>query len=129
MTAAQLFLFIGALYGASGVALGAFGAHGLRAQLGAAGLETWQTAVTYHLVHALALLAVGLWARLQPGALPLSVAGWSFAAGVLMFSGSLYVLALGGSRVFGPVTPLGGLAFLTGWLALAWGALRPAALS
>lgn len=111
------------MYGATGVALGAFGAHGLRSQLSAAGLETWQTAVSYHLIHALALLAVGVWLRLGAlagGASPaaLAVAGWSFVIGVLLFSGSLYGLALGGPGLLGPVTPVGGLAFIVGWLAL-----------
>ena len=130
MRPGTLLLAIAACYGATGVALGAFGAHGLRSRLGAAGIETWQTAVTYHLIHALALLLVGLWLRLgsaaEPGPGPLLVAGWSFALGVLLFSGSLYVLALGGPRLLGPVTPLGGTAFIAGWLALLWAALRGA---
>jgi uncharacterized membrane protein YgdD (TMEM256/DUF423 family) len=123
---ANLFLAVAAITGASGVALGAFGAHGLKAQLGAAGLETWQTAVTYHLLHAVALLGVGLWLRLTgiAGHVALTTAGWSFLVGVLAFSGSLYLLALGGPRWLGPVTPLGGLAFVTGWLALLVAALR-----
>ncbi len=106
--------------------LGAFGAHGLKSRLGAAGLDTWQTAVSYHLIHALALLGVALWMRVggsgTSGAL--SLAGWCFVAGVLMFSGSLYLLALGGPRLLGPVTPLGGVAFIAGWLALAWAAVQ-----
>jgi uncharacterized membrane protein YgdD (TMEM256/DUF423 family) len=126
VTPAVVFLGIAALYGALGVALGAFGAHGLRDQLTGAASGTWQTAVQYHLFHAVALLATGLWLRLAEGApaLPLSVAGWSFVIGVLLFSGSLYALALGGPRVLGPVTPLGGLAFIVGWLSLMWAALR-----
>lgn len=128
---ATVFLAIAAALGALGVILGAFGAHGLKAHLGNAGLETWQTAVTYQLVHTLALLAVGLWLRLgdpaaQTGAAALAVAGWAFVAGVVLFSGSLYALALGGPRLLGPVTPLGGLAFIVGWLALLWAALRSA---
>lgn len=122
-------LTVAALLGAAGVGLGAFGAHGLRGQLGAQGLETWQTAVTYHLIHALAVLAVGVWLRVAATAGPAApaataFAGWSFAAGVLLFSGSLYLLALGGPRWLGPVTPLGGVAFILGWLVLAWAALR-----
>jgi uncharacterized membrane protein YgdD (TMEM256/DUF423 family) len=126
-----IFLVIAGVYGASGVALGAFGAHGLKSQLGAAGLGTWQTAVLYHLVHALALLMVGLWLRFasvlghtQQSALV--VAGWSFVAGVLLFSGSLYALALGGPRLLGPITPLGGAAYMLGWLAVLWAAVRSA---
>lgn len=123
--AAALFALVAALLGAVGVGLGAFGAHGLKERLGAAGLETWHTAVTYHLTHTLALLAVAVWLRsaTPPSTLPLGIAGWCFAAGVLAFSGSLYVLALGGPRLFGPVTPLGGLFFLIGWVALAWAAV------
>lgn len=129
-----MFLIIAAAYGASGVALGAFGAHGLRSQLSGAGLETWQTAVSYHLVHALALLLVGVWMRGAavtggPSGAALNVAGWGFAAGVVLFSGSLYVLALGGPRWLGPVTPVGGAAFIIGWLALLWAAIRAAGSS
>lgn len=134
--AAQLFLLAGALYGAIGVALGAFGAHGLRQRLGDSALATWETAVFYQLLHAVVLLVVGCWIRLAQSAVsgfpdvalgPLNVAGWSFALGVLLFSGSLYVLALGGPRFFGPVTPLGGAAFIVGWLALIAAAGRLAA--
>ncbi|MDZ7668438.1 MAG: DUF423 domain-containing protein [Gammaproteobacteria bacterium] len=128
---ATAFLAIAAALGALGVVLGAFGAHGLKAHLGNAGLETWQTAVTYQLIHTLALLAVGIWLRLgdpaaHSTAAALVIAGWAFVAGVLLFSGSLYALALGGPRLLGPVTPLGGLAFIVGWLALLWAALRSA---
>ncbi len=125
------FLSIAAGYGALGVGLGAFGAHALKAHVSPAALETWHTAVSYQLTHTLALLAVGLWVRLGPSAgspapAALTVAGWSFAAGVLLFSGSLYALALGGPRAFGPVTPLGGVAFIVGWLALLWAGLEAA---
>lgn len=129
MPAGSVFLLIAAVYGACGVALGAFGAHGLKSQLGASGLATWQTAVTYHLIHALALLLTGLWLRFAGGfgtSLPLLVAGWAFVIGVLLFSGSLYVLALGGPRALGPVTPFGGVSFIAGWVALIWAALRTA---
>jgi uncharacterized membrane protein YgdD (TMEM256/DUF423 family) len=126
---ARTFLLIAALYGAAGVALGAFGAHGLRARISEDSLGVWQTAVNYHLVHALGLLAVALWLRYAaalhtPLQAPLTLAGWSFVVGVLLFSGSLYLLALGGPRVLGPITPLGGVAFIVGWLALAWAAVR-----
>lgn len=120
---AMLALLIGALYGGLGVVLGAFGAHALKARLEPAMLATWDTAVLYQLVHGLALLLVALIARTStlPG---LSVAMWSFAIGVLLFSGSLYVLALGGPRWLGPVTPLGGVAFIVGWLAIVVAAVR-----
>ncbi len=116
-------LLIGALYGGLGVVLGAFGAHALKARLEPAMLATWDTAVLYQLVHALALLLVAIFARTTtlPG---LSVAMWSFVIGVLLFSGSLYVLALGGPRWLGPVTPLGGMAFIVGWSALVVAAVR-----
>ncbi|MEZ5558490.1 MAG: DUF423 domain-containing protein [Pseudomonadales bacterium] len=133
MAAARSFLLLGALYGASGVALGAFGAHGLKARISEAALATWSTAVTYQLTHALALLGVGIWLRFMQASAhspagtvitALGVAGWAMALGVVLFSGSLYALALGGPKLLGPVTPLGGLAFIAGWLALAVAALR-----
>lgn len=109
---------LGALFALTGVAAGAFGAHALRASLSPASLATWQTAVQYQFVHALALLAVGLWMRTarQPGALRL--AGVCFSLGILLFSGSLYLLALSGVGVLGMVTPLGGTLFIVGWLAV-----------
>lgn len=116
-------LLVAGLLGAAGVALGAFGAHGLRQQLGEA-IATWQTAVLYHLLHALAILAVVVLARLLSEAALVRTAGWAFALGILLFSGSLYALALGGPRWLGPVTPLGGVAFIAGWLLLAWAALQ-----
>ena len=122
---AALPLALAALLGLSGVALGAFGAHALAAQVEPASLDTWRTAVQYQLTHALALLALS--ALSTPAA---SVAGllrwasWLFVAGVLLFSGSLYALVLGGPRWLGPVTPLGGVALLAGWLLLFIAALR-----
>jgi len=109
------------------VLLGAFGAHALRARFaaledGARRLEWWQTATTYHLVHALALGLSAVVAGRGGGAS--TAAGWSFQAGVLLFSGSLYVMALTGVRALGAVTPLGGLAFLAGWACLFWAALK-----
>jgi len=101
--------------GFSGVALGAFGAHALKARLGPELLEIYKTGVFYQLVHAVALLAVaGVWARLRA---PRATAAL-FVAGVVIFSGSLYLLALSGVRLWGAVTPFGGLAFLAGWLTL-----------
>jgi uncharacterized membrane protein YgdD (TMEM256/DUF423 family) len=109
-------LVIAAVVGASGVALGAFGAHGLRSRLDEAALATWQTAVLYHLIHALALLALVLFARATGRSV--TVPASLFGAGIVLFSGSLYLLALTGARWLGPVTPFGGLAFLAGWLSL-----------
>ena len=119
----KLWLALGASYGLTGVLLGAFGAHALRARLAPDLLAVWKTAVEYQFYHALALLLVGLWARSQP-ATALNVAGGCFALGVLVFSGSLYALALSGVRVLGAVTPFGGLLFIAGWIALLVAALR-----
>jgi uncharacterized membrane protein YgdD (TMEM256/DUF423 family) len=109
-------LIAAAFAGASGIALGAFGAHALRARLEPAQLATWNTAVLYHLIHALALLALALFARATGRSvmLPSSL----FVGGIVLFSGSLYLLALTGWRFLGPLTPLGGAAFIAGWLAL-----------
>ena len=112
------------LLGAAGIALGAFGAHALADTLAARGLENaWETAVLYHLVHVVAALCVvgaGVFAD-QPLGRGIVIA---WLAGIVLFSGSLYGIALGGPRWLGPVTPLGGLAFIAGWLALAVAALR-----
>src|SRR5690348_12247339 len=102
--------------GASAVLLGAFGAHGLRDVLDARGLELWRTAVDYQVWHALALaLAAGL-GRARSGRFAIA----AFATGIVLFSGSLYALALGAPRWTGVITPFGGLAFMAGWLALGW---------
>jgi uncharacterized membrane protein YgdD (TMEM256/DUF423 family) len=109
-------------FGFVAVALGAFGAHGLRARLGPAGIELWKTAALYHLVHAVALLAVALAAdRLRAA----RAVCWMFAIGMVIFSGSLYLLALTGRAWLGAVTPLGGAALLAGWLTLALTGPRP----
>jgi uncharacterized membrane protein YgdD (TMEM256/DUF423 family) len=102
--------------------LGAFGAHALTDTLSPAGLGVWETAVRYHLIHALALVLVGVLEtdHREPA---LAIAGWAFLAGVVFFSGSLYLLAAGGPRVLGPVTPFGGLGFIVGWSALGWAGL------
>lgn len=126
----RLFLLLAGLNGFLAVALGAFGAHGLKARLaalpdGAQRLEWWQTAAHYHLVHALALgLAAFLASRLGDGAALPRTAGWAFQVGIVLFSGSLYAMTLGGVRALGAVTPLGGVALLVGWACVAWGAVR-----
>jgi uncharacterized membrane protein YgdD (TMEM256/DUF423 family) len=114
---------IGAILGALGVAVGAFGAHGLKARLTPEMLAVFETGVRYQLIHALALLAVA-WAGTRWSSPAISAAGWLFVAGILVFSGSLYALSLTGVRVLGAITPFGGVAFIAGWLALAWGAWR-----
>lgn len=120
---AKLMLMLGAIYGFVGVACGAFGSHALRARLTPEMLAVWRTGVEYQSWHALALIAVGLLALSRPGPL-LNAAGWSFAVGVLLFSGSLYALTLSGVRVLGAVTPFGGLLFLIGWALLTVHAAR-----
>jgi len=115
-------LTVSGISGFLAVALGAFGAHGLSARLssaldGAKRLSWWETAAHYHLVHALALCMVALLAARIP---QVRYAGAAFTLGTLLFSGSLYAMALGGPRWLGAVTPLGGLAFLAGWAVLAW---------
>src|SRR4051794_2462032 len=110
---------VGAFLGFLAVALGAFGAHGLKARLDSLGTgATFQTAVNYHMYHALALLAVGLMNGPFRSGTGTTVAGWSFLIGVLVFSGSLYVLALSGIKWLGAITPIGGVAMLVGWVAL-----------
>jgi len=110
---------IGALLGGLAVAAGAFGAHGLREKLDARSLEVFETAAKYQMYHALALLAVGGLAMTGRGGAPLTVAGWSFLVGILIFSGTLYGLSISGIRWLGMITPIGGLAMIVGWIALA----------
>lgn len=112
-----------ALTGAAAVVLGAFGAHALRGSLDEHALATWHTAVDYQFWHALALLAVGVLAREQVS-VALRVAALSLLAGIALFCGSLYLLALGAPRAIGVVTPIGGIALLIGWLGLAVHAFR-----
>ncbi len=119
-----LFVLIAALSGLIAVGLGAFAAHGLKARLSVEALSAFQTGVQYQMYHALALLAVAVLLRVLGHSWALAASGWLFVAGILFFSGSLYALALGGPRWLGPVTPLGGLCFLLGWLALTVAAVR-----
>ena len=110
---------LGAVWGFLGVVLGAFGAHGLPRDTPAQALEWWRTAALYHLVHALALVLAGIVGQLGGR---VDAACWCFLAGSLVFSGSLYAMALGAPRSLGAITPLGGLSLLAGWLLLAWAA-------
>lgn len=114
---------IGALNAALAVAAGAFGAHGLRDRLEPRALEIFETAARYQMYHALAMILAGLLAARVGGA---TTAGWLFAAGIVIFSGSLYALSLTDVKVLGAITPLGGVAFLAGWLWLAYAAWRNA---
>ena len=119
----RLFFGIGALSALISVAAGAFGAHALRGRLTPEYLAAFETAARYQMYHALGLLAVAWAITRWPGALPVW-AGWLFVAGTVLFSGSLYILALTGTRWWGAVTPLGGAAFLAGWLCLVLAVLR-----
>ncbi len=109
---------VAGILGAAGVVLGAFGAHVLRARLTPEQLASWGTAVDYHLLHALAVLALGLYASAGGRSVALPAGLWS--VGIVLFAGSIYALVLGGPRWLGPVTPLGGLCLVAGWLAAAW---------
>ncbi|MGB0466873.1 MAG: DUF423 domain-containing protein [Pontibacterium sp.] len=122
----RFFLFCASVSGFTAVALGAFGAHGLRGRLPSHLMDVFQTAVQYQFYHTLALLAVVLLActGVTYSERALSLAGWGFLIGILLFSGSLYLLALTGTHWLGAVTPIGGLAFLTGWAALFYTAFK-----
>lgn len=126
VTVDRAFITIGAISAFVSVAAGAFGAHALRERLSEAALGTFQTGAQYQMYHALATLAVGvLLARFSiDGSTWLTAAGWLFIAGTILFSGSLYLLAVTDVRWLGAITPLGGVAFLLGWLALAVGIWR-----
>lgn len=113
------FLGTGALFAGLGVAAGAFGAHGLRAMLAEPLLLVYETAVRYQIYHALALIALAALAPRLP-ARRVRITGGLFVAGILLFSGSLYLLALTGERPLGMLTPIGGTCFLAGWVSLAW---------
>lgn len=120
----KLFLQFAALSGALAVSLGAFGAHALKARLTESGLlGTYETAVAYHFYHTLALLAIGLLAMKFPSA-TLNWSGYAMMAGILIFSGSLYVLSLSGIKWLGAITPIGGLAMIVGWVLLFVAVLR-----
>jgi uncharacterized membrane protein YgdD (TMEM256/DUF423 family) len=108
-----------AVFGAIAVGIGAFGAHGLKPMLESSGrLETFETAVKYHFYHSLTLLALGIWASAEPGLKKTALSFWGFTLGILIFSGSLYVLCLSGVTWLGAITPIGGVAFIAGWLGL-----------
>lgn len=127
MTAQNIARFplgLGACLGFLSVALGAFGAHALKAHMGVDLLTIFETGVRYQMYHALALVMVGLLGLHWPAQKRLLWVSWGFALGVLLFSGSLYLLALTGVRTWGAVTPLGGLCFLCAWAVLAWTVIK-----
>ncbi|MEK6562825.1 MAG: DUF423 domain-containing protein [Candidatus Binatota bacterium] len=119
----RFFFIAGSISAFLGVALGAFAAHGLKTKLPTEMFNIFEVGVRYHMYHALALLAVGWASTRWPGG-SIVAAGWLFLAGTIIFSGSLYLLSLTGLRWLGAITPIGGLAFLLGWLLLAWGILH-----
>lgn len=118
------FVFLAGLAGGLAVILGAFGAHGLRGRLDLAHLEVFEVGVRYHMYHALALLGLAAFLSRRPAERLLHVAGWLFLAGMVLFSGSLYLLALTGIPALGVITPVGGLAFIGGWLSMALAARK-----
>ena len=118
----HLWIKLGGIFGGLSVMLGAFGAHSLKERLTEKSLATFQTGVQYQFMHSIALILVGL-LMLNLGeefSKRLNRSGWFFLAGIILFSGSLYSLALGGPRWMGPVTPIGGLSFMIGWFLLAF---------
>jgi uncharacterized membrane protein YgdD (TMEM256/DUF423 family) len=116
----RIFFVLGSLSAGLAVALGAFGAHALKARLAPDMLAVYETGVRYQLAHALALLAVA-WACTRWPGTAVTTSGWLFVAGMVLFCGSLYGLSLSGVRGLGAITPLGGVAWIVGWLCLAWG--------
>lgn len=119
----QIFIVTSSLLGFLGVALGAFGAHALKQRLSPEMLDIFETGARYHLIHAAVLLGIGILARQMDGT-SLKVSGFAMIFGIIVFSGSLYALAISGVRIFGAITPIGGLGFLVGWAALALSAIQ-----
>lgn len=121
----KLFVFLGSIHMFLAIALGAFGAHGLTGRVSEKMIANWNTGAHYHLIHGLALIAIGiLIAKTSGDCSYFTVGGWLLFAGILLFSGSLYVLVLTGVKTWGAVTPLGGIAFLIGWICTAIGAWK-----
>jgi uncharacterized membrane protein YgdD (TMEM256/DUF423 family) len=120
----KLFILLGGLNAFIAVALGAFGAHGLEGKLSERMLEVWKTGVTYHMFHAMGLILIGLLVSKFPSASSFTTAGWVMLVGIILFSGSLYALSTTGIKVFGPITPIGGLAFLIAWVFVMIGAVK-----
>ncbi|SFJ20749.1 MULTISPECIES: DUF423 domain-containing protein [unclassified Bacillus (in: firmicutes)] len=113
----KIFFLLGCITAALSVVLGAFGAHGLEGKISAKMLDVWKTGVTYQMFHAGGLFIVALLMDKIQSSL-VSAAGWCMVAGIIMFSGSLYALSTTGIKFFGPITPLGGVAFIVGWILL-----------
>lgn len=116
----RLFIILGAINMALAIALGAFGAHGLEGRVTEKMINRWETAAHYHIIHALALVVVGLLiTRMSEQASLLQIAGWVLLVGIILFSGSLYTLVLTGVTKLGAITPIGGVSFLIGWILIA----------
>ena len=120
----KLFIILGAVNAFLAVALGAFGAHGLEGKLEPKYLEIWKTGVTYQMFHALGLLVIGVLAGKLPTSSLISTSGWLMVTGILLFSGSLYVLSLTKISILGAITPFGGVAFLTAWILMVLAAVK-----
>ncbi len=116
---AKQWMMIGIISAFFGVAFGAFGAHALKESLSEHDLSIYQTAVHYQMIHALALIVLGIWTAQNPG-VDTQFAGWAFTIGIALFSGSLYVLSITQLKFLGIITPFGGTAFLAGWIAFAF---------
>lgn len=121
---ARTFLLLAAITGGLAVILGAFGAHGLRARIDPAMLSVYQTAVEYHFYHALGLIGIAFAADRFPASRLIRASGWAMLLGIVLFSGSLYILSLSGIGRLGMVTPFGGLALIAGWALLAAGIIK-----
>ncbi len=119
----RVFFVLGALSAFIAVAAGAFGAHGLKSRMSAEMLSVFEVGVRYQMYHALALIAVA-WVQAKYPSSIVTTGGWFFVIGTILFSGSLYLLSVSAVRWLGAITPLGGLAFLAGWVCIAWGAWR-----
>lgn len=120
----KLFLLIGSIVMALGVGIGAFGAHGLEPRISERMMKNYQTGVQYHMIHGLGIIAIALAGMKITSSSLLTGAGWAFLIGIIFFSGSLYVMALTGITKLGAITPIGGLAFIIGWILLGTFAVR-----
>lgn len=118
MLAHKLFLVLGSINMLLAVILGAFGSHGLKGKLEERLFSAYSTGVEYHFYHALGLLAVGILSQWLTDSSLLKATGWTMFAGICLFSGSLYCLAITGNKIFGPITPIGGLLFIISWVLL-----------
>ncbi len=120
----KTFIMLGAINMVVAIILGAFGSHGLKQIISPDMVQVFQTGVQYHIYHALGLLLVAVLMIPYPHSGGLRTGGWILMAGIILFSGSLYLLALTGMSVFGPVTPVGGVCFIVGWIWIFWAALK-----